>query len=151
MSNERPVTRAQIMAAQDPRSAASLPGFEAQTLYLQDQQVPEAELTADEEAFSEAFKGQFVPLPILMSRTNPYGRKLEELLVQLRGEIEAKNANVVLDDSPVAQAVAEANRRIMNSLFEAEGVQRRLLAMLDCVGPDRGPLGRPRVGLGSPK
>ncbi len=150
MSHERAVTREQIAAAQDARSAATMPApFAAAPLYLQDQQVPEAELTADEAAFVDAHKGCMSPAPILMSAGNPTGRKLEELLVQIRAELWEKNARLEGRDDEMTARVVLANRRIMSHLYEAEGAQRLLLAMLNAVGPDQGPLGRPRVGPGA--
>ncbi len=86
---------------------------------------------------------------VLMTAQNPGGWKLEELLRQLRAEIQLKNERLVFDDGEVALAVKDANLRIMAVLFEAEGLQRRILAVLDSLRTDEGPLGRPRIGVGS--
>lgn len=118
-------------------------------LYQQDQPDRTAEELTGEELAFRFFHGGKMKRQVLMSHTNPTGWKLEDLLKRMRDELEVKNARVVLDDSTTAQAVAQANQLIMACLFEAEGYQRRLQAVLNALAPDQGPLGRPRVGLGS--
>lgn len=41
-------------------------------------------------------------MAILMSVTNPLGHRLEDLLLSLQVEIEAKNARLVNDERPTA-------------------------------------------------
>lgn len=87
--------------------------------------------------------------PILMSRDNPTGHKLEELLQTVRNEVADKCLSLAHDPSYTAQVVLRNNRRIMDLLYEAENVQRESLLELDRLGPDQGPTGKPRVGVGS--
>lgn len=84
--------------------------------------------------------------PVLMSRDNPEGWKLEDLLSQLRDEIVAKNRNIANDDRPAAQAVHQNNKAILQLLAGCENLQRDSLSRLDALGPDQGPLGKPRIG-----
>lgn len=81
--------------------------------------------------------------PILMSRDNPDGYKLEDLLSALRLEIEGKSMRVAQD--PRAIDLVRSNARIIKLLAEAEAVQREALAALDRLGPDQGPRGTPRI------
>ncbi|WP_162600026.1 hypothetical protein [Azospirillum sp. TSH58] len=83
---------------------------------------------------------------ILMSADNPAGRKLEDLLPQIAGEVEAKTLKIAADPRPVARRVAENNARIVKLLEEAETLQRASLEALASIGPDEGPLGAPRIG-----
>lgn len=87
--------------------------------------------------------------PILMSPQNPDGHKLEELLSQVRLEVEGKCLKIAQDQRAIAQRVHGNNRRIIALLMEAESIQRESMAALDAFRPNEGPLGRPRIGEGS--
>lgn len=89
--------------------------------------------------------------PVLMSADNPTGWKLEELLIQLRAEICAKNARIARDQSATAILVRANNIRIIDHLLVAEDLQRDTLARLDALRPDPGPGGPPRIGAGAPE
>lgn len=87
--------------------------------------------------------------PILMSGTNPDGFKLEELLAQIADELTVKCDRLRGDTSPVAQDVERNNRDIIARLHECRRLQEHSLGRLATVGPDQGPRGKPRVGMGS--
>ncbi|OAS26296.1 hypothetical protein [Methylobacterium platani] len=87
------------------------------------------------------------PGPILMSRANPDGAKLEDHLAQLIDELRAKTANVRGDASPVAEIVARHNVQIMDLLAAARVLQLGTIEALAQVAPDPGPRGTPRVGV----
>lgn len=87
------------------------------------------------------------PHPLLMSRDNPYGWKLEDLLTQLRKELEGKAAALVArDKGAVARSVASHNRQIAKLLERPLLLQHAALGILNSIGPDQGPLGAPGVG-----
>jgi hypothetical protein len=86
---------------------------------------------------------------VLMSPTNPNGWKLETLLVHLRLEVLHKSNKIENDPRIEAQTVLNNNRQIMGLLQQAEGLQRQSYAILDRMAPNEGPLGTPRIGVGS--
>lgn len=86
---------------------------------------------------------------ILMSKENPDGWKLEDLLTRLREELDRKNDRLSGDTHPIARGVLQSNRRIIALLNQAEQLQREALRYLDTLGPDQGPRGTPRVGPGA--
>lgn len=85
--------------------------------------------------------------PLLMSRENPHGWPLENLLQQLATEIEQKTARIVGDSSPVAGYVVNNNVRIYHSLLHLRSLQLDSIEALKQLGPDKGPNGQPRIGL----
>ena len=87
--------------------------------------------------------------PVLMSRDNPTGWKLEALLPQLHQEIADKSARIAGDRSATAILVRANNIRILDLLLAAEDLQRDTLARLDALRPDLGPGGTPRIGAGA--
>ncbi|MBP2494677.1 hypothetical protein ABID82_007202 [Methylobacterium sp. PvP062] len=87
--------------------------------------------------------------PVLMSKANPDGWKLEELLAQLRLELHAKNDRIADDPRPTAKAVRANNLGMIDLLSVLEGRQRDTLARLDRLAPDQGPGGTPRLGAGA--
>lgn len=89
-------------------------------------------------------------IPVLMSKDNREGWKLELLLPQLCQELADKNARLAGDASATAILVRANNVRILDLLLEAERLQRDTQARLDALGPDPGPSGRPRIGAGAP-
>lgn len=87
-------------------------------------------------------------MSILMSKENPDGLKLEELLLDLQVEITVKSQKIANDPSPVASKVYSNNQAIMRLLAQAEKLQRESLAVLSNLGADPGPTGEPRIGEG---
>ncbi|MDH2313114.1 hypothetical protein [Methylobacterium brachiatum] len=87
--------------------------------------------------------------PVLMSKDNPTGWKLEELLPQLHQEIADKNARIADDRSATAILVRANNIRILDLILSAEELQRDTLARLAALRPDPGPGGPPRIGAGA--
>lgn len=87
--------------------------------------------------------------PILMTRENPNGRKLEELLPQIAHELTVKNDRIKRDPSAAAQTLLYNNAEIISRLHECRRLQEHSLKVLAAVGPDQGPTGKPRVGEGS--
>ncbi|MGL1344929.1 hypothetical protein ACSTKE_01610 [Vibrio parahaemolyticus] len=90
-------------------------------------------------------------LPVLMSRDNPTGWKLEELTEKLRCEIQAKSLNISGDMSIQAQTVTNNNFQIIGLLMQIEALQRQSFAVMSQLGEDQGPTGKPRLGVGSVK
>lgn len=86
------------------------------------------------------------PAPILMSRENPTGWKLETLTEKLREEINRKSLNIASDPSFAAQTVTNNNFQIIGLLMQIEALQRQSFAVMAQVGPDQGPTGKPRIG-----
>ena len=89
------------------------------------------------------------PNPVLMSADNPEGWRLEDLLSQLRDELQAKCARIGADASFTARRVLRNNRCILDLLSRAEHVQRDTVTSLDALRPDPGPSGPPRIGAGA--
>lgn len=88
--------------------------------------------------------------PLLMSKVNPEGWKLEELLEKTAHEIATLKTPLIRDDPRiVAKAVVYNNDRICALLHEAARLQRDSYRMLATIGPNEGPLGKPRIGTGS--
>jgi len=85
---------------------------------------------------------------ILMSRENPTGMKLEELVEQLSDELGIKNGKILPDihTKPVAKTVFDNNNRIIQLLGAIKAIQMESLAALNTIGPDQGPTGTPRIG-----
>lgn len=100
-------------------------------------------------AFEEGYHAASEGASILMGPQNPTGWKLEELLPQIAREIEAKTLKIADDPRTVARLVAENNGMIVWHLEEAEALQRTSYVALDSMGPNEGPLGKPRIGVGS--
>lgn len=83
---------------------------------------------------------------LLMSATNPFGWKLEELLDQAADEVELKNeALKQLHRSKPRLRISRNNESIIAELRQASKCQRATLAILDELGPNQGPGGTPRV------
>lgn len=86
---------------------------------------------------------------ILMGSDNPHGWKLEDLLATIAAEVGLKCLKIKDDASPVARAVLRNNQQIMGLLGQAEALQRASQDALDILGPNQGPEGKPRIGVGS--
>ena len=83
---------------------------------------------------------------ILMSKENPTGYKLEELLTQLINEIKDKNAKIINDNSDLSKLVQNNNLKIVFSLNDALNAQRHSFLQMSKKAPDDGPNGKPRIG-----
>ncbi|HAV1412754.1 hypothetical protein P3521_03655 [Vibrio parahaemolyticus] len=84
--------------------------------------------------------------PVLMSRENPTGWKLEELTKQLRDEITDKSQKIAEDESFEAQTVLNNNTQILGLLLQIDALQRQSFVVMSRLGEDQGPKGRPRIG-----
>lgn len=85
--------------------------------------------------------------PILMSKENPAGAKLEELLNQLIAELEAKNKKIEHDPTYHAQLVKVNNIAIIGHLQASKYLQETSMQILNTLGPNQGPLDTPRIGV----
>lgn len=81
-----------------------------------------------------------------MSKENPEGAKLEEILEQLAVELEAKNKNLEDDFQPCSIHVSNNNLSIISHLRKCVAIQNDSMAKLLEVGEDTGPLGKSRIG-----
>lgn len=84
--------------------------------------------------------------PVLMSRENPNGWKLESLTEKLREEILSQSLNIASDPSVEAQLVTNNNFQIIGLLMQIEALQRESMVIMSQLGPDQGPTGRARLG-----
>jgi hypothetical protein len=94
-----------------------------------------------EEAQEQARKA-----PVLMSRDNPNGWKLESLAEKLREEIQGKTLNIAGDTSIQAQTVVNNNAQIIGLLMQVEALQRQSFVVMSTLGEDKGPTSKPRIG-----
>jgi hypothetical protein len=88
-------------------------------------------------------------IPVLMSPDNPNGWKLEDLLLQLTVEITGKNLKIENDHRSEAIVVHNNNNRIIEMLRDCYRLQTNSMETLAKIGPNQGPLGKPRIGEGS--
>lgn len=86
---------------------------------------------------------------ILMGADNPDGMTLEDLLQKLIEEIDAKTEKIVGDDCSEAKFVRDNNNHIVAFLHACVGLQTVSMEVLAGMGPNEGPLGKPRIGPGS--
>lgn len=84
-------------------------------------------------------------VPLLMTRDNPNGWKLEELLERIAKEVEAKSQAIESSDSPMRDVILQNNALITKNLRYAVGVQNSSMASLSQIGPDQGPTGEARI------
>lgn len=83
---------------------------------------------------------------VLMSKENPDGWKLEELLAKIQEELKEKNEKLVDDACPVSRILRRNNGHIVSLLEVAENIQIESMGQLDTLGTDPGPRGKSRVG-----
>jgi len=81
-----------------------------------------------------------------MGSENPNGYKLEELLEQIIFEVAEKTNKIINDPSSQAQLVVRNNQDIIKHLGAAAALQRSSFVVLDAIGPNEGPTGKPRIG-----
>ncbi|MBJ7555412.1 oligoribonuclease [Marinomonas spartinae] len=82
---------------------------------------------------------------VLMSRDNPLGWKMEELLGKVAAELAVKTKR--LEESlagDLADEVIRNNLRIRESLLKAQSIQFSTMKSFEKLGPDRGP-SSPRI------
>lgn len=79
-----------------------------------------------------------------MSRDNPGGYKLEELLELIAQDLEEKNSILVENGSPICMEAKVNNDTIINNLRMSVRTQLATMEMFNVLGPDRGP-SNPRV------
>jgi hypothetical protein len=82
---------------------------------------------------------------LLMSKENPNGHKLEELLAQLQDELQEKSERLIDDTCPVSRVLRRNNGYIESLLGVAERIQRESMSHLDTLGEDTGPTGASRI------
>ena len=83
---------------------------------------------------------------VLMSRDNPNGWKLEELLKKIADEVLEKNESIEYDGSWIVGNIMSNNCAIVSYLLKSLERQTSTLALLDALGKDQGPEGTPRIG-----
>ena len=86
--------------------------------------------------------------PVLMSRENPNGWKLESLTEKLREEINRKSLNIAGDQSVEAQLVTHNNFQIIGLLMQIEALQRESMVIMSQIGPDQGGVHEAGAGEG---
>lgn len=96
------------------------------------------------------FKARQITDFVLMGSENPEGWKLEELLAKLRQELVHKTNKIINDNTPQAKMIVENNLKIIEHLGAAEALQRASYGILDAMGPNEGPKGKPRIGKERP-
>jgi len=86
----------------------------------------------------------------LVSEENPDGRKLEDILLEIRGDILTRCTKISEDHRPEALQVMENNMAILQNLTEAIDLAMESTALLDrAFGPSQaGKGGPPRIGNG---
>lgn len=81
---------------------------------------------------------------ILMTRDNPEGLKLEEVLQTLVEEIAQKSDYIRSSKHVLRDEILASNSRITSRLLEALNDQVAIYRKLDAISPNRGPL-NPRL------
>jgi oligoribonuclease len=101
-------------------------------------------------AYSDVFRPICVATgssDVLMSRDNPNGWKLEDILLKLRKEVADKDHRLLEDTSMTAREVHHNNKVIFNALdFAYEAQTNSIRKLLADKGKDQGPEGTPRIG-----
>lgn len=83
---------------------------------------------------------------ILMSASNPFGHKLEELLTQMADEMEAKTEAISKKPPTIlTERITDNNNRIIHCLKASTAIQSDSMAALDEAGPNQGPTGTARI------
>lgn len=85
----------------------------------------------------------------LISKENPSGLKLEDILIGIRRDIIFRCTKIVDDTRPEARHVLDNNTRILILLGEAIGLAEESTSILDkAFGPSlSGGGGKPRIGV----
>ncbi len=85
----------------------------------------------------------------LISKENPDGLKLEEILIAIRRDIIYRCTKIADDTRPEARHVLDNNTRILTLLGEAIGLAEESTSVLDkAFGPSSSSEGgKPRIGI----
>lgn len=84
--------------------------------------------------------------PVLMSRDNPKGWKLEDLLTRISNELSVKNDLISDDECDLNKLIRANNVRIIEKLHESRNIQNQTMKLLDeRFGPNQDPT-QPRIG-----
>ncbi len=83
--------------------------------------------------------------PLLMSKENPTGYKLEELLERISHEMVMKNEKIKHSTTPQASVVRGNNFEIINHLNRAKALQEENFKTLAEIAKDEGPTGKNRI------
>ena len=86
--------------------------------------------------------------PILMSRNNPDGIPLEDIIDQLIAEMNEKQEDIEKDRSLASQSLKLNSRQIIDLLLRIKRINEESRNLLETIRPDEGPVGKPRVGQG---
>lgn len=81
-----------------------------------------------------------------MSRNNPEGHKLEELLETVVSDLDEKNSMIEEDTSPCSRRIVANNNKIISMLNVCIAYQNDSLSQLNYIAPDPGVGGTPRIG-----
>ena len=81
---------------------------------------------------------------ILMSRNNPEGHKLEELITSIVDDINIKNNQIRDSDNDMANDIISNNMTCIYHLLLAKEAWNNSRELLNLIGPDKGPT-EPRI------
>jgi len=84
--------------------------------------------------------------PILMSRSNPDGIPLEDIIDQIISDMKEKRDYIDNDRSLASQTIKNNNRDIVDLLLRIKRINEETRNLLEAIEPDPGPSGKPRVG-----
>ncbi|MBM3556492.1 MAG: histidine kinase [Alphaproteobacteria bacterium] len=84
---------------------------------------------------------------VIVSRDNPSGWPLEELLAEIQNDIVRRSANIIDDHRPEARVVLHNNIEILALLTQAVKLAKESQKKLESLGP-ADPKGNPRIGGG---
>jgi hypothetical protein len=82
----------------------------------------------------------------LMSRDNPNGWTLEDLLSEVQNDIIRRCERILDDNRGEARSVLDNNIRILSLLSESVHLARESTKTLNSLGRSEGPSGKPRIG-----
>tara|TARA_A100001037_G_scaffold11630_2_gene11051 strand:+ start:387 stop:656 length:270 start_codon:yes stop_codon:yes gene_type:complete len=83
---------------------------------------------------------------LLMSKDNPKGWKLEDLLTTLQDEVVERMSRIRGDNRPEARRVLENSAEIITMLGDCSLRAQDSVRILDSLGSKRGATGSPRIG-----
>lgn len=83
---------------------------------------------------------------LLMSKNNPNGWKLEELLKVIQIELNGKTQMISHDTCEVSKVIQENNNKIVGLLEHCIMIQNESMRQLDTLGENQGATGKPRIG-----
>ncbi|MBM3569393.1 MAG: histidine kinase [Alphaproteobacteria bacterium] len=82
----------------------------------------------------------------LMSRENPDGWTLEDLLTEIQNDVIRRCEKICDDRRPESRQVLQNNFEILSLLGRASELSRESTKILNSLGPAEGPRGKPRIG-----